>query len=54
MAVAELAVEKGAVTILMTISACNQFFELPDELATKVSIEFYGDLKDAYLKGVAE
>jgi len=53
-AVAELAVEKGAATLLMPISARRQLFELPDELATKVSIEFYADPKDAFLKGLVE
>lgn len=53
-AVAELAVEKGATTILMPIASRKQLFELPDELATKVSIDFYADLKDAFLKGLVE
>jgi ATP-dependent Lon protease len=53
-AVAELAVEKGAGTLLMPISSRRQLFELPDELATKVSIEFYADPKDAFLKGLVE
>jgi ATP-dependent Lon protease len=53
-AVAELAVEKGAATLLMPISARRQLFELPDDLATKVSIEFYADPKDAFLKGLVE
>jgi len=53
-AVAELAVEKGATTLLMPISSRRQLFELPDELATKVSIEFYADPKDAFLKGLVE
>ena len=53
-AVAELAVEKGAATLLMPISSRRQLFELPDELATKVSIEFYADPKDAFLKGLVE
>ncbi len=53
-AVAELAVEKGAVTLLMPISARKQLFELPDALATKISIEFYADAKDAFLKALVE
>ena len=53
-AVAELAVEKGATTLLMPISARRQLFELPDALATKVSIEFYADPKDAFLKALVE
>ena len=39
-AVAELAIEKGAMTLLMPISSRRLLFELPDEMATKVNIEF--------------
>ena len=53
-AVAELAVEKGATTLLMPISARKQLFDLPDALATKISIEFYADSKDAFLKALVE
>lgn len=53
-AVAELAVEKGAATVLMPIAARRQLFDLPDELATKISIEFYADAKDAFAKALAE
>jgi ATP-dependent Lon protease len=53
-AVAELAVEKGATTLLMPIAARRQLFELPDQLATKISIEFYADVADALLKTIAE
>lgn len=52
--VAELAVEKGAATLLMPISSRRQLFDLPDELATKVSIEFYADPKDAFVKALAD
>ena len=53
-AIAELAVEKGATTLLMPISARKQLFDLPDVLATKISIEFYADPKDAFLKALVE
>ena len=53
-AVAELAVEKGASTLLMPISSRRQLFELPDELATRVSIDFYADARDAFLKALVE
>lgn len=53
-AVAELAVEKGATTVLMPIASRRQLFDLPDELATKISIEFYADPKDAFLKALVE
>ena len=53
-AVAELAVEKGAVTLLMPISSRKQLFELSDEMATKVSIEFYADVTDAFTKAIMD
>jgi ATP-dependent Lon protease len=53
-AVAELAVEKGAMTLLMPISSRKQLFNLSDKMATKISIEFYSDSADAFLKAVIE
>ncbi len=53
-AVAELAVEKGAAQVLMPISARRQLLELPDELATKVNIVFYSDSADVFLKAILE
>jgi ATP-dependent Lon protease len=53
-AVAELSVEKGAVALLMPISSRKQLFELPDEMATKVNIEFYADATDAFLKTIMD
>ena len=53
-AIAELAVEKGATTLLMPIAARRQLFELPDQLATKINIEFYADAADAFLKAIVE
>jgi ATP-dependent Lon protease len=53
-AVAELAVEKGAAQILMPISSRKQLLDLPDEMATKINIVFYGDVADAILKAVIE
>jgi len=52
--VAELGIEKGAQTILMPVSSRKQLFDLPDELATKVNIEFYADPVDALVKAVLE
>jgi ATP-dependent Lon protease len=53
-AVAELAVEKGAMTLLMPICSRKQLFELSDEMATKVSIEFYADAIDAFTKAIMD
>ena len=52
--IAELAVEKGASTLLMPVTARRQLYELSDEMATKVDIQFYQDARDALLKALAE
>jgi ATP-dependent Lon protease len=53
-AVAELALEKGATTLLMPISSRRQLFDLPDEMATKINIEFYADVTDAFVKAIVD
>ena len=53
-AVAELAFEKGATTLLMPISSRRQLFDLPDEMATKINIEFYADITDAFAKAIMD
>ncbi len=53
-AVAELAVEKGAMTLLMPISSRKQLFELSDDMATKINIEFYADAIDAFTKAIMD
>jgi ATP-dependent Lon protease len=53
-AVAELALEKGATTLLMPISSRRQLFDLPDEMATKINIEFYADATDAFVKAIVD
>lgn len=52
--VAELAVEKGATTLLMPISSRRQLFDLPDEMATRINIDFYAESPDALFKALAE
>jgi len=52
--IAEIAIEKQATTLLLPISSRRQLFDLPDELATKISVEFYSDAKDAAFKAVME
>jgi ATP-dependent Lon protease len=52
--VAELAVEKGATTLLIPISARRQLNELSDEMATKISILFYADAKEALIKALGD
>ncbi len=52
--VAELAVEKGATTLLIPISARRQLNELSDEMAMKISILFYADAREALLKALGD
>jgi ATP-dependent Lon protease len=52
--IAELAVDKQAQTVLVPVSARKQLNELPDELWTKISIEFYKDAADAVFKALVE
>jgi len=50
--IAELAVDKRAATLLMPVSARKALNELPDELWTKVNIEYYGDPADGVFKAL--
>ena len=52
--IAELAAAKGAATLLMPITARKQLFELPDEVATKLNIQFYADSREALLKALLD
>ena len=51
---AELAVEKGATTLLVPLNARKQLNELSDEMVTKINIQYYTDLRDCLLKGLME
>jgi ATP-dependent Lon protease len=51
---AELAVEKGATTLLVPLNARKQLNELSDEMITKINIQYYTDLKDCLVKGLME
>lgn len=52
--IAELAIDKQAQTLLMPVSARRQLNELPDDLWTRISIEFYKDAADAVFKALVE
>ena len=52
--IAELAIDKGAVALLMPVSSRKQLFNLPDDLATKIDIQFYLDAKEALVKSLAD
>jgi ATP-dependent Lon protease len=51
-AMAELAIDKQAQTLLMPVAARRQLNDLPDELWTKINIEFYKDAADAVFKAL--
>jgi ATP-dependent Lon protease len=53
-AIAELAVEKQARVLLMPVAARRGLNDLPDDLWTKISIEFYKDPEDAVFKSLDE
>jgi ATP-dependent Lon protease len=53
-AIAELAIEKQAQTLLMPVAARKQLQELPDEMWTRIGIEFYKDAADAVFKALVE
>ena len=52
--IVELAADKGARKILMPVAARKQLFDLPDELATKLTVVYYADARDALLKALSE
>jgi len=52
--IAELAVEKGASVLLMPVAARRQLYDLSDDMATKIDIQFYQDARDALLKAIVE
>jgi ATP-dependent Lon protease len=51
--VVEVAIEKGAGSMLMPINSRRQLNDLPDELAAKITIHYYLDAKDALIKALA-
>ena len=51
---AELAVEKGATTLLIPLNARKQLNDLSDEMITKINIQYYTDLRDCLVKGLME
>jgi ATP-dependent Lon protease len=52
--IVELAAEKGATTVLMPVSARRQLNDLSDEMATKLTVVFYSDARDALVKSLAD
>lgn len=52
--IAEIAVEKGATALLMPVACRRQLFDLSDDMATKIDIQFYSDARDALIKAMVE
>lgn len=52
--IVEHAADKGAKTLLMPVTTRKQVVDIPDELATRVTIVFYSDARDALLKALME
>lgn len=52
--IAEIAIEKGATSLLMPVACRRQLVDLSDDMATKIDIQFYSDARDVLLKAMAE
>lgn len=52
--IAELAIEKGAKTLLVPVTARKQMNELADDQVIKINITYYTDAKDALMKAFSE
>ena len=53
-AIAELAVDKQAATLLMPVAARRALHDLPDDLWTKINVEFYRDPADCVFKALLD
>ncbi len=53
-AIAELAVDKQAATLLMPVAARRALNDLPDDVWTRLNIEFYADPVDGVFKALLE
>ena len=52
--IAEIAVEKGATSLLRPVACRRQLFDLSDDMATKIDVQFYLDARDALLKAIID
>lgn len=52
--IAELAVDKQAQTLLMPVTCRRQLVDLPDDMWTRINIEFYKDSSDAVFKALVD
>jgi ATP-dependent Lon protease len=53
-ALAKLAIEKGAKSLLLPATCRKQLFDLFDDMATKLGVEFYQDARDALMKALVD
>jgi len=52
--IVEAAADKGAKTVLLPVTTRKQLVELDDDIATRVTVVFYSDARDALLKALIE
>lgn len=52
--VAELAVEQGATILLIPVSAHKQLADLSDEMAIKITVQYFTDSRDALVKALTD
>lgn len=52
--IAELAVDKQAQTLLVPVACRRQLVDLPDDMWTRINIEFYKDSSDAVFKALVD
>ena len=52
--VAEIAIDKGASALLMPVTCRRKLFDLSDDMATKIDIQFYSDAREALYKAMIE
>ena len=52
--IAEIAVEKGATSLLLPVSCRRQLLDLSDDMATRIDVQFYLDARDVLLKALAD
>ena len=52
--ITEMAAEKNAATLLMPVSCRRQLIDLSDDMATKIDVQFYSDMRDALLKSIQD
>lgn len=51
---AEIAVEKGATSLLIPLNARKQLNDLSDDMITKINITYYSELKDGLIKALMD